>query len=159
MSGLFAFGLLILACLGCVTRRLSVWAALGVAAVAVGCGIVWLASAVRRALAARGPAQAAATAYLDALVAGDVAVAYGMLTADQRERTDPAEYAERHGGERALTGYTIDGTTVVTGGGFRAEVRGQVRLAAGDSAPLSMRLLPEADGRWRVADWRTGPHW
>ncbi|MFD0785315.1 hypothetical protein ACFQZ8_15520, partial [Micromonospora azadirachtae] len=105
-------------------------------------------------------AQATATAFLDAVVAGEFAVAYGLLTAERQARTGPAEFAELYAGDQALTAYTIDGTTIVRGQGqLRAETHAQVRFTTGEAARLLVGLLPESQGRWRVAEVRLGERW
>ncbi|SIQ91263.1 hypothetical protein [Micromonospora avicenniae] len=160
VSGVLAFGLIVVACLGCCTRRLSLWSALALGAVAACCAMVWLVATTRRGMAERGPAQATATAYLDAVVAGEFAVAYGLLTVERRAQAGPAEFAELYAGDQAITAYTIDGTTIVRAQGrLHAETHAQVRFANGQAARLLVGLVPESEGRWRVAEVRAGERW
>ncbi|WP_147437456.1 hypothetical protein [Micromonospora musae] len=160
VSGVLAFGLTVVVCLGCGTKRLSLWSALAVGAVAAGCAMVWLVATSKRGLAEGRRAQAAAAAYLDAVVAKEFAVAYGLLTIERREQTGPAEFAELYAGDQAINGYTIDGTTVVrTEGQLHAETRAQIRFGTGRAARLLVGLLHGSEGRWRVAELRTVEHW
>ncbi|MEE6258140.1 hypothetical protein [Plantactinospora sonchi] len=158
--GILAVGLLAFACCGCFSDWLTTWQALVVGAVAACLAVAWLAVNTTRGLRERGPAQATAAAHLDAVVAQEYPTAHGLLTEERRGQMTPAEFSERYAGNDRITDYTIDGTTIVGGGGqLRAEVRGQVRFLTGEVAPLLVLLVREADGRWRVADSGTGRRW
>ncbi|RLP92628.1 hypothetical protein EAD89_08465 [Micromonospora sp. BL4] len=157
--GILAIGLILVVCYGCVTRNLPVWeiVALGIIA-AIGV-VAWTALTVTKAVRERGPAQATATAYLDALVAAEFAVAYELLTEQRRQASDLPTFSDLHSGGQRLTGYSVEGTTIVGPGQPRAEVLAQARFVDGEVAPLQLLLIRQADGQWRVAEGRTGARW
>ncbi|SIM84361.1 hypothetical protein [Micromonospora cremea] len=157
--GILAIGLFLVACYGCFTRSLPVWQIVALGAIAVFGAVVWTALTVTKAVRERGPAQATATAYLDALVAAEFAVAYELLDEQRRQASDLPTFSELHSGGRQLTGYSVEGTTVVGPGQPRAEVQAHARFVDGEVAPLQLLLIRQADGQWRVAAWRTGERW
>lgn len=161
MPALLAAGLAAAACCGCFSDWLTWWQAVAVAAVAVCLGVAWLAAKTREGLRERGPAQAAGVAYLDAVVAQEFGTAYGLITEERQQQMSAAEFAERYAGNDRITGYTVDGTTIVGGGAgpLRAELRAQTRFLTGDVAPLLVLLVRQPDGRWRIADTSTGQRW
>ncbi|MBQ0906520.1 hypothetical protein [Micromonospora sp. U21] len=157
--GILAIGLFLVGCYGCFTRSLPVWQIVALGAFAVFGAVLWTALTVTKAVRERGPAQATATAYLDALVAAEFAVAYELLAEQRRQASDLPTFSELHSGGQRLTGYSVEGTTIVGPGRPRAEVRTQGRFGDGEVAPLQLLLIRQADGQWRVADWHTGERW
>ncbi|SCF06063.1 hypothetical protein GA0070607_5037 [Micromonospora coriariae] len=157
--GILAIGLFLVVCYGCLTRSLSVWQIVALGTIAAFGAVVWTALTVTKAVRERGPAQATAAAYLDALVAADFTVAYQLLAEQRRQASDLRTFSELHSGGQRLTGYSVAGTTIVGPGQPRAEVQAQARFVDGEVAPLQLLLIRQADGQWRVAEWHTGERW
>ncbi|MGW3605366.1 hypothetical protein [Micromonospora sp. NPDC005161] len=157
--GILAVGLFLLGCYGCVTRSLPVWQIVALGTIAAFGAVKWTALTVTKAVRDRGPAQATAAAYLDALVAAEFTVAYELLAEQRRQASDLTTFSELHSGGQRLTGYSVEGTTIVGPGQPRAEVLTQARFVDGEVAPLKLLLIRQADDHWRVAEWHAGERW
>lgn len=95
------------------------------------------------------PPQQAARAYLEDLVAGDSAGAYGQLCATFRDRYTLDEYTELVEAQGPLEGFTITGTNVNANNGTTAGwVRVVIRFSEGPAEIHELDVAKEGD------DWR-----
>jgi hypothetical protein len=137
--------LLVAACVGGLTGALPVWAAVVVGAA----GVLLILLRVTRALRQVRPARAAASAFLEDLVAGRLSAAsYPRHDAPVDDAGALVIKGLTDEG-RQVSGYHMANATMVGLGHLRAEVNGWARLSTSEVVPFQLLLARRADA-WKV---------
>ncbi|GIH18513.1 hypothetical protein [Rugosimonospora africana] len=144
--GIVVLVLLLVVCVGGIAGRLPLWASL----IAGATGVLLVLLEVRRAVAQGQPARAAASAFMDDLVAGQVNAAAYPRHDTQVSDTGTLVIQGLTDEGRQISEYHIQGATIISLGRPRAEVTGWARLSTSDLVPFSLLLSRQADAGWRV---------
>lgn len=100
-----------------------------------------------------GPAQDAATAYVDDVIAGDYSSAYGRMCDRVRQRTSETEYTSNQSMQLKVSSYRVVGTNVRTmNTSVTATVTMRMKQAATGMEFTQGIPLVKEKGEWRICE-------